>query len=258
MNTHRCLVIITTKQVVKAHTLPSKTSRIHHIVNLTNGIEALPMLDRLGIQPYFSRIQSTHCEQNHFDLLVDSLDSSLLFSLALGNCCLVYDFGSRNKKRGAPRAIWYGLEFVRYALSKLWNCKEIAPAYLRGHDVSRVFDQHIENLGKSRLKKLKYYRQYVELEGRESVVQLYGVYFPTVHDTDAAYYRNIAQKWSDNVYKMDEVNQQQQKEKYIKAVEAGIPFSHEHGACAHPVEEALGMRIFLGGICHSLYGSWHE
>ena len=34
--------------------------------------------------------------------------------------CLVYDFGSRNKKRGAPRAVWYGLEFVRYALRVLW------------------------------------------------------------------------------------------------------------------------------------------
>ena len=244
--------------MIKAHTLPSKTSRIHHVVNLTNGIEALPMLDRLGIQPYFSRIQSTHCEQNHFDLLVDSLDSSLLFSLALGNCCLVYDLGSRNKKRGAPRAVWYGLEFVRYALSKLWNCKEIAPAYLRGHDVSRVFDQHIESLGKSRLKKLKYYRQFVESDGKESVVQLYGVYFPTIHDTDAAYYRDIAQKWDSNVYKIDDDGkQQQQKENYIKAVEAEIPFSREHCARAHPIEDALGMRVFLGGICHSLYGSWN-
>eukprot|EP00890_Picochlorum_soloecismus_P001048 jgi/Picsp_1/1944/NSC_05410-R1_protein len=253
------------QRVVKAHTLPSTTSRIHHVVNLTNGIEALPMLKKLGIRPYFSRLQSTHCEQNHFDLLVDSLDSTLLFSLALGNCCLMYDFGSRNKKRGAPRAIWYGLEFVRYALSKLWRCEEIAPAYLRGHDVSRVFDQHIENLGKSRLKKLKYYRQYVGLGGKESMckdraVQLYGVYFPTVHDTDAAYYREIAHKWNNNVHKEDDGKRQQRqhKEEYVEAVEAGIPFGHEHCARAHPLEEVLGMRIFLGGICHSLYGSWHE
>jgi len=143
-------------------------------------------------------------------------------------------------------------------LSKLWNCKEIAPAYLRGHDVSRVFDQHIESLGKSRLKKLKYYRQFVESDGKESVVQLYGVYFPTIHDTDAAYYRDIAQKWDSNVYKIDDDGkQQQQKENYIKAVEAEIPFSREHCARAHPIEDALGMRVFLGGICHSLYGSWN-
>lgn len=29
--------------------------------------------------------------------------------------CLVWDFGSRNLKRGVPRAVWYGLEFLRCA-----------------------------------------------------------------------------------------------------------------------------------------------
>lgn len=29
--------------------------------------------------------------------------------------CLVWDFGSRNLKRGMPRAVWYGLEFLRCA-----------------------------------------------------------------------------------------------------------------------------------------------
>lgn len=93
--------------------------------------------------------------------------------------CLVYDFGSRNKKRGAPRAIWvrpgccfalghrrvvmmlvsptqpcsppacgflgglqYGLEFVRYALRRLW-LGERGPAYLRGYSVAHVFEQHV-------------------------------------------------------------------------------------------------------------------
>ena len=34
--------------------------------------------------------------------------------------CVVYDFGSRDKKRGVPRALWYGTEFVRYALDWYW------------------------------------------------------------------------------------------------------------------------------------------
>jgi hypothetical protein len=33
---------------------------------------------------------------------------------------MVYDYGSRNKKRGVPRALWYGLEFVRFALNWVW------------------------------------------------------------------------------------------------------------------------------------------
>ncbi|GIL68504.1 hypothetical protein Vafri_21771 [Volvox africanus] len=32
--------------------------------------------------------------------------------------CLVYDCGSRGRD-GTPRALWYGLEFVRYTLSKM-------------------------------------------------------------------------------------------------------------------------------------------
>jgi hypothetical protein len=37
-----------------------------------------------------------------------------------GYNCMVYDYGSRNKKRGVPRALWYGLEFVRFALNWVW------------------------------------------------------------------------------------------------------------------------------------------
>jgi hypothetical protein len=34
--------------------------------------------------------------------------------------CYVWDLGSRNKKRGAPRALWAGLEFVRWCLDTRW------------------------------------------------------------------------------------------------------------------------------------------
>lgn len=54
----------------------------------------------------------------------------------------MHDFGSRNKKRGAPRAVWYGLEFVRYALRRLWLGEQGA-AYLRGYNVASVFEGHV-------------------------------------------------------------------------------------------------------------------
>lgn len=48
-------------------------------------------------------------------------NASLLLGLTLtGYNCMVYDYGSRNKKRGVPRALWYGLEFVRFALNWVW------------------------------------------------------------------------------------------------------------------------------------------
>jgi hypothetical protein len=62
--------------------------------------------------------------------------------------CLVWDFGSRNKKRGVPRAVWYGLEFLRYAASKVW-LKGTHKAFLRGYNVSKDFDHTIRNLSKS-------------------------------------------------------------------------------------------------------------
>lgn len=82
-----------------------------HFLNLTNGIEALPLLECFGI-PYrwvgityetmfqeceaanadkssclhsFVRIPSTWCEQQRFDLILANLDSSFLLQLALGH-----------------------------------------------------------------------------------------------------------------------------------------------------------------------------
>lgn len=77
-------------------------------INLTNGLEALPLVEAYGIPCTFLRLQSTTCEQQNLEGLVAQLDVDLLLHLALGRCCIVVDFGSRNKKRGAPRALWMG------------------------------------------------------------------------------------------------------------------------------------------------------
>lgn len=34
--------------------------------------------------------------------------------------CVVFDCGSRSANGGVPRALWYGLELVRYSLNRLW------------------------------------------------------------------------------------------------------------------------------------------
>ncbi len=67
------------------------------------------------------------------------------------NRCLVWDFGSRNKKRGVPRALWYGLEFVRFALALTWFDHEL-PCYLRGHNATRAFRGHYGAFGQSTIK----------------------------------------------------------------------------------------------------------
>jgi hypothetical protein len=79
--------------------------------------------------------------------------------------CVVWDTGCRNRKTGAPRALWYGLEFIRFALNRCWSkphssgsgsggdgsgshgsssgssssssSSHLLRAHIRGHDVSR-------------------------------------------------------------------------------------------------------------------------
>jgi hypothetical protein len=83
--------------------------------------------------------------------------------------CVVWDTGCRNRKTGAPRALWYGLEFIRFTLNRCW-CRTdssssssgsgggssdgsngggssgqspgglLLRAHIRGHDVSRDFE----------------------------------------------------------------------------------------------------------------------
>ncbi|KAL4447627.1 hypothetical protein ABPG75_004846, partial [Micractinium tetrahymenae] len=145
----------------------------HHYINLTNGIEAIPRLQQLGLPYRFLRLPSTRCEQQQFEQLMNDLDADLLMRLALGQCCLVYDFGSRNKKRGAPRAVWYGLEFIRYALRRLWLGEQGA-AYLRGYSVAHVFEGHVKGLSDGTKKKLRYYKRYIQPGGLPRL-HLYGL-----------------------------------------------------------------------------------
>jgi len=63
--------------------LPSLAA-CRHYINLTNGIEAVPRLQRLGLPHSFLRLPSTRCEQQQFEALVNDLDADLLMRLALG------------------------------------------------------------------------------------------------------------------------------------------------------------------------------
>ena len=184
------------RRLVKEIPLPTLRECIHFL-NLTNGLEALPMLRSAGISPGYVRIQSTLCEQQELERVISDLDSSLLLHLALGHCCLIYDLGSRNKKRAAPRAVWYGLEFIRYTLSCAWDVplppNGIHRAFLRGHDAHAAFDGHIRGFSTSTKRKLKYYAQYLPPNGLKAI-QLYGVYKSTEHDVDFPFYLDIAHR----------------------------------------------------------------
>ena len=91
---------------------------VHNYINLTNGVEAIPKLQG---DYRFIRIQSTVCEQKLWDRLIQDLDYDFLMNLALGHKCIVYDFGAR---KPIPRAVYQGLEFIKYVLHRRWLNKE--------------------------------------------------------------------------------------------------------------------------------------
>lgn len=51
-------------------------------------------------------------------------------------------------QRGVPRAIWYGLEFLRYATASKWLRGDRA-AFLRGYNTSKDFDRVIKAFSKT-------------------------------------------------------------------------------------------------------------
>ena len=168
-----------------------------HFVNLKNGIEAVPELRGLDLEVNFLRVQSTLCEVGDMEKVILELDASFLLAAALGYSCLVYDYGSRDKKRGTPRAIWYGLEFIRYALNKTWFGKSDRLPILRGKQVESLFSGKLSSMSKSTKKKLKYYRKFLPPEVLaldNPAVRLVGVFKVTKHDDDEKFYADLVRE----------------------------------------------------------------
>ena len=167
--------------VALTQALQPASKRRAHFINLTNGIEALDKLPPdLQNNVNFVRIQSSKCEANDFYGILQDVDHNLLFHLATGAECVVYDFGSRGSQwpgaedQKVPRAIWWGLEWIRYALTRAWKLPDGgAPPTLRGYNVRSLFDEKLGRLPKPLYKKLRYYRKFapetVDLRGAYGV-----------------------------------------------------------------------------------------
>ena len=154
-----------------------------HFINLTNGVEALPHISAI-VSPdelRFTRIQSSHCESSAYNKLLASLDTELLFSLACGRACYVYDFGSRNKSRGVPRALFLGLQFVKWSLSYLWfkGEQDMIPekVFVRGKNTVPYWRDEVMPymIEKDTKKRIRYFAPFAKERGLLHV-RLHGVY----------------------------------------------------------------------------------
>lgn len=159
--------------------------RINYI-NLTNGIESLQTLPS---EFRFIRIQSTICEQKLWDKLIQELDYDFLLNVAIGNECVIYDYGAR---KPVPRAAYQGIEFLKYVLHKRWLNKEYLTDCNRSKgehfrkDCNSYFESCYQNLEDRTKKKLDYFKPYVVGE-----INIVTVTDATVHDGDREFYKNI-------------------------------------------------------------------
>lgn len=162
--------------------------RINYI-NLTNGIEVLPSLPN-GFR--FIRIQSTFCEQKLWDRLIYDLDYDFLLNVTVGNECVIYDYGAR---KPVSRAVYQGVEFVKYVLHKRWlneeyltNCNRSNGEHIR-KDCNSYFESCYRNLDDRTKKKLDYFKPYVV-----GVIDIKTVTDATIHNDDKNFYRNVLLK----------------------------------------------------------------
>jgi len=157
--------------------------KAYPFINLSNGIEALDRYDLAFDDVHFLRIQSTACEQKRWGPIIDDLSPDFLMLAALGKTIVVYDFGA-NKE--TPRAIWQGLEWVKFVLWRRWHIINYEPAG-RAHSMHEYFRHQYRQLDRKTKAKLDYYATFCE----GNTLDIRSVTGSTIHDGDIDYQRRI-------------------------------------------------------------------
>lgn len=151
-------------------------------INLSNGIEAIHDFDLHLSNVRFLRIQSTACEQKRWEHILLDLSPDFLLLSSLGKIVVVYDFGA---KKDVSRAIWQGLEWIKYVFSRSWLKKEYSLTG-RAKSMGNYFYNEYRFLSKNTKSMLDYYGKY-----SVGLIDIKGISLPTCHDGDVLYYRDI-------------------------------------------------------------------
>lgn len=126
-----------------------------HFINLSRGF-LCPHAAHLET-PHFTRIQSTHCEQKRWDLVIFGAGPDLLYNLATGERCIVHDCSEKDRE---TRACWQGLAWLRLACSVRWG-RDVAPAVVRnGQDASEYFRAALARMPKTVLNHLDHFSKW--------------------------------------------------------------------------------------------------
>jgi len=126
-----------------------------NFINLTNGIQAIE--DHRLTEYRFIRLQSTACEQKRWEEIILTISDDFLMCAALGYDCIVYDYGSN---KNIPRAVWQGLEWLKYVLYCRWYSKEYSPKG-RAKSSKTYFAEQYSKLSKKAKARLDYYKKFL-------------------------------------------------------------------------------------------------
>lgn len=117
--------------------------------------------------------------------MLSCIDNDLLLSLAVGRTCYVYDLASRNKLQGVSRALFLGLQFVRWSLAYLWfaaDRPDLVPerVLVRGKNVVPYWQEVVIrfHIKKDTKKRLRYFASYAQEMGTTDI-RLFGVSGPS-------------------------------------------------------------------------------
>lgn len=131
---------------------------IRHFLNLSNGLEFAP---DLKVSWGLVRIQSTWCEQKRWWPIIQDLDYTFLLALASGEPVFVYDTSAQ---KDTSRAIYQGLEWVKYACNRVWFDNTTVPI-VRGNDCSSYFAECWKEKTEPAIRKLRYCKKFVLSSG---------------------------------------------------------------------------------------------
>lgn len=139
-------------------------------INLSSGIDCLfdarhgGKETALALSYYkeevrFIRIQSTMCEQKLWDRVIMDLDYDFLLHLAMGHDVCIFDCSAKKEE---SRAIYQGLEFIKYVLNRVWFDREYKTD-VRGNDCNHYFDEvfRTQIQDTSAHLKLKFFRKFL-------------------------------------------------------------------------------------------------
>jgi len=193
------VALVHLQQIEASQKIPQRS--VKRFINLTNGMEVIPQLLTSGISfddLNWIRIQSTHCENTNYYGIMESLDANFLMNVAVGNVCLIFDYGSRgtgqligtdDHRYGIPRSYWWGIEWIRHCLSFVWKLEEAnsQQRFVRGYNAKNIFDEQLLQMPKTLQRRLKYYRPYVLTRA----LHIYPIYSRTSNDGEKTFYHDL-------------------------------------------------------------------